>query len=304
MNDALDVLNPQTMETLEKLAKNISTSSLIPDSLKGKPGDCLVVLMTGAELGLQPMQALRSIAVVKGKPSLSADLMVSLVKQRKDVCEFLSLVKSTPEIATYRAKRVGEPEPTEMSFTMQDATRAGLTGSGGMYAKYPAQMLRARAASGICRAVFPDLCMGLYDSDSGELTDGRTTTEKDVSPPPTKGAEAVRAALAVLPAKPQLKALPETVDGEMEDVTAQVVKAEPKKPRASGTKPHGEWTVEKLSGRLDTLGKWLARVPSENEHRTAVELEMSILELELSKRQASGPPTLEADAGASAAEVQ
>lgn len=181
MESALSILNPAVLAQLEKLSKELSQSSLIPDALKGKPRDVMVTLMTGAELGLGPMQALRSIAVVKGKPSLSADLMVSLVKQRRDVCEYLVLVKSTPEEATYKAKRVGEPDATTMSFTMADATRAGLVSSGGMYSKYPAQMLRARCASGICRAVFPDLCMGLYDSDSGELHDGKVE-EKDVTP--------------------------------------------------------------------------------------------------------------------------
>jgi hypothetical protein len=195
MESALAVLNPAVLEQLDRLSKELAQSNLIPDALKGKPRDVLVTLMTGAELGLGPMQALRSIAVVKGKPALSADLMVSLVKQRKDVCEYLSLTESTDTVATYKAKRVGEPEPTIMSFTMQDAQKAGLNGSGGMYSKYPKAMLRARAASSICRAVFPDLCMGLYDSDSGELTDGKPTEMKDVTPAP-RGGDAVRAALA------------------------------------------------------------------------------------------------------------
>lgn len=186
---ALQLFNPDALSHLEKLAGTLAKSTLIPDALKGKPGDILVTLMTGAELGLQPMQALRSIAVVKGKPTLSADLMVSLVKQRKDVCEYLTLVKSSPEEAVYEAKRVGEPKPTTITFTMQDAARAGLANSD-TYRKYPAQMLRARCASGICRAVFPDLCMGLYDSDSGELTDGRV--EREVNEAPASRVEQVR----------------------------------------------------------------------------------------------------------------
>lgn len=187
---AMQLSQVEAWGQLEKLAGTLAKSALVPDSLRGKPGDILVTLMTGAELGLQPMQALRSIVVVKGRPTLSADLMVSLVKQRKDVCEYLRLVKSTPEEAVYEAKRVGEPQPTPMAFTMQDATRAGLAGSD-TYRKYPAAMLRARCASAICRAVFPDLCMGLYDSDSGELTDGKVT-EKEINGPPPSRVDQVR----------------------------------------------------------------------------------------------------------------
>jgi hypothetical protein len=283
MTDAITLFNPDALKHLESMAQTLSKSSLIPDALKNKPGDVLVTLMTGAELGLQPMQALRSIAVVKGKPSLSADLMVSLVKQRKDVCEYLILAKSTPEVATYKAKRVGEPEPTEMSFTMQDAQRAGLTGAGGMYAKYPAQMLRARCASGICRAVFPDLCMGLYDSDSGELTDGKPLPEKDITPP-RRGLEAIPSVREVKP-ETELKSLPETTEQSKE----------PRKP-ATSSKPHSEWTAEKLSARLDTLNAWKERAAPGNEHRLAVDLELSVIERELEQRSRgeTAPPNVDA----------
>lgn len=273
MSEAITLFNPQALEHLEKMAGTLAKSSLIPDALRGKPGDVLVTLMTGAELGLHPMQSLRSIAVVKGKPSLSADLMVSLVKQRKDVCEHLVLVKSTPEIATYRAKRVGEPEPTEMSFTMQDAQRAGLTAPGGMYSKYPAQMLRARAASGICRAVFPDLCMGLYDSDSGELTDGRPLPEKDITPP-KRGLEAI----------PSLKQ-PETV--------------EPPKALPSNTQvalaasivlykkqPITEMAEEALQAAVMELEAWLAKPASaRNPGRSQTEARLSAIIAELATRK-------------------
>jgi hypothetical protein len=60
---------------------------------------------------------------------------------------------------------VGEPEATTITFTLEDARAAGLVSAGGMYTKYPRQMLRARCLAEICRAVYPDLCMGLYDPE-------------------------------------------------------------------------------------------------------------------------------------------
>ena len=73
-------------------------------------------------------------------------------------------MESTDQIATYETKRRGNPTPTRMSFTMADANRAGLTGRG-PWKQYPGAMLRARCASGLVRAEYPDVAIGLYDQD-------------------------------------------------------------------------------------------------------------------------------------------
>ena len=103
------------------------------------PEACLVILMTGMELGLGPAQSLRSIFVVEGKPTLSAQLMVALCKSRRDVCEYFTCVESTDQGATYETKRVGEPRPQRMAFTMEDAKRAQVVGKGN-WSKFPAAM--------------------------------------------------------------------------------------------------------------------------------------------------------------------
>lgn len=270
---ALAILNPSMMEALDKLAANIAQSSLIPDSLRGKPRDVLVVLMTGAELGIQPMQAIRGISVIKGKPALSADLLVSLVKQRKDICEQLQLVKATPQVVTYRAKRAGE-DPTEMSFTIEDAQRAGLTSSE-MYKKWPLQMLRARCATMICRAVFPDVALGIYDVDSGELTEGKV--EKDVSPP-TRGAEAVRAALV----KPAPSLIVDVKAGETEEAATARVALPP-------ARPHEKLKEKELESKLDATRDWLMTAKPNDPRRGKAMMAMAELEAEVSLRERLTP---------------
>lgn len=191
MSSEITIIAPRSLEESERLAVTLAKSALLPTDLRNKPQDVLATLMAGAELGLAPMQALRGIQIIQGKPSLSADLMGALVKRRPDICEYLQLVESTPTKATYRTKRKGEPEPTTMSFTMEDAKAAELIGSR-MYKKFPANMLRARCLAAICRAVYPDLCLGLYDSDTGELTNGEPPEpppEKDVTPAPSPAKE-------------------------------------------------------------------------------------------------------------------
>ena len=202
-NNGLTIITPKSLAEAKEMAKDLSLSKLLPEALAKSPADILAVVMSGAELGLAPMQSIRAIHIIKGKPTLSADAMGALV-QSSPLCEYLMLVESTAERAEYEAKRRGHPKPTRIAFAMADAQRAGLVSAGGMYAKFPAQMLRVRALSAICRAIWPDLVLGIYDPD--ELSE---SPEREVRgearpltvvpaprPTPSDGmAEAMRASL-------------------------------------------------------------------------------------------------------------
>ncbi|NBD11859.1 hypothetical protein [Corallococcus silvisoli] len=172
----LAMFEPEVMGGAMRAAEQLARSSLIPRALHGKPGDVLVVLLTGREFGLGPMQALRSIHVMDGKPVMAADLMVGLCIARREVCEYFTLAESTPKRATYKTRRVGGAE-VSLSWTMEQATAAGLGGRDN-WRKYPDAMLRARCSAALARAVYPDLLAGTYDPDELEAA---APTE-----PPTK----------------------------------------------------------------------------------------------------------------------
>ena len=72
------VLN--TLEDMKTVAQLILQSGLAPESFKTAEM-IFVGLQTGAELGLKPMQALNSIVVIKGKPTLWGDAALALVKR-------------------------------------------------------------------------------------------------------------------------------------------------------------------------------------------------------------------------------
>jgi len=179
MNE-ITIITPKSLIEARDLASQLSGAKTIQDALQKSPADVLAIIMTGAELGLAPMQSLRALVLIKGKPTLSADAMVALVKARKDRCKSFKMVESTPLKATYKTVEVGEDEAgTTLSFTMDEATKAGIAGD--MYRKYPAQMLRARAKAALCREVYPDLMLGVYDPE--ELSPERDITSPRASPP-------------------------------------------------------------------------------------------------------------------------
>lgn len=155
---------PENLDAGIQFAQLICKGQLLPRALQGKPADVLLVLMTGRELGLSPMQSIRNIHVIDGKTLCSADIMTALCKRRRDVCQFFRVVESTGLVATYETQRVGDPQPTRFSFTAEEAKNAGLLGKDN-WRKFPAAMLRARCSAALARAVYPDLVAGIYDTD-------------------------------------------------------------------------------------------------------------------------------------------
>ncbi len=150
-----------------EMARLLVASGLMPRGIQ-RPEAAFAIIAAGRELGLTAMQSLRSIHIIEGKPTLSADLVAALCKSRPDVCLYFRLVESTDKVARYETHRRNEPVPTPMSFTWEDATRAGVTGKDN-WKKYPAAMLRARCITALARAVYPDLAMGVYDPDEVAL---------------------------------------------------------------------------------------------------------------------------------------
>jgi hypothetical protein len=265
MSNEITIVAPKTIEESERLSGTLAKSALLPDALRGKPGDVLATILTGAELGLAPMQSIRGIAIIKGKPTLSADTMGALVMRRRDICADLEIVELTDAVCTYKARRIGEEKPTLMSFTIQDAQKAGLVGPGGMYTKYPKNMLRARCLSNICRAKFPDICMGLYTAEELGAADGSPPPELPPEPRDiTPQSEQPRAQAESLKAK--IKAKSQIVDVAANETEQQAEQraggVSPPTPPASQSKKDIDprsLDVDELQVAIKTAREWIER---------------------------------------------
>lgn len=159
-NTSLVPYVPSSLNEAMTLATSFAKSRLLGEL--GTPEQVLLIMATGAELGLPPTAAIRGIHVISGKPVMSADLMHALCL-RSSACVRFDLVETTAKAATYVAQRKGG-EPVRMSYTVEDATASGSLPAkpGSAWAKYPATMLRHRCVSTLARAVFPDVVLGIY----------------------------------------------------------------------------------------------------------------------------------------------
>ena len=167
-------LSPQTFDQALTFSKYLADSDLVPKDFKGKPGNCLIAMRWGAELGLKPMQAMQNLAVINGRPALWGDAVIALVRS-SPLCEFV-IETDDGNTATCRVKRRGEPEQSR-SFSMADAKAAGLSGKSGPWTQYPKRMLQMRARAFALRDVFPDVLRGMPIAE--EVMD---MGERDVTP--------------------------------------------------------------------------------------------------------------------------
>lgn len=123
---------------------------------------CLAIIMCGRELGLGVMASLMNFDLVEDRPSPRWQVIVAFAIQHPE-CEYFRLVESTDTYATFVTKRRGQPEAPPMTFSVEQAKKAGLWKPRGGWDKFPAALCRKMAAVHLARAVYPDSkASGLY----------------------------------------------------------------------------------------------------------------------------------------------
>ena len=156
----------QLMADYWPIAEKLAKSSLVPASFKN-PVDAWYAILYGANLGLSAIYSLSNVSVINGKPGLSADAMLAIVKRSSEYGGIT--VHATNESCNVKLTRNyanGVVDVTETAFTIDDAKAAGLLDSKSqMYKKYPKRMLRARAVAFACRDGFGDLLAGTYSTE-------------------------------------------------------------------------------------------------------------------------------------------
>lgn len=156
--DLITDLTPAAVEARLRYANALSEATIIPDVYRGQPANVLVAIETGTALGIPPTQALQSLISIKGRVTMSADLMAAVVRRaghRLRVLEHDG--KVTAEIV-----RADDPDFTyRVTWGRAKAERAGLWGQRGPWSQYPGQMLRSRAVTEVCRQAASDALMGV-----------------------------------------------------------------------------------------------------------------------------------------------
>lgn len=173
MNE-LSLFEESTEKSIVRAATMLSKSKVIPYHLQGeaKVADVFAILVMGMELGLKPMQALNSIHVIQGRATLSAQLMLSIVKRRCP--DFRLSIKITGDqanpVVNVKGTRHGGDEEFVTTWDMNRAATLGLIGKDN-WKKQPLTMLQWRATSEVCRFLAPEAVLGIYTEDEAQDID-------------------------------------------------------------------------------------------------------------------------------------
>lgn len=178
-SSSISLMSPGGYETAIRFAATLIESGFLPKGVN-TPAKALAIIQAGQEMGIPPMTALRSIYIVEGKPTLSAELMVERFRARGGRIRW---EESNDKRATVWIRAANGDEHTE-TFTIEDATKAGIGGKDN-WKKYPKAMLRARCVTAALRALGETF--GTNDLDEGGMVveaeayangNGHSTIEK------------------------------------------------------------------------------------------------------------------------------
>ena len=164
-----------------RMAQALAQSSLLPQPLRNKPSDVLVTILYGQEIGLSAMQALQSIYVVNGRPTMSGQLWLAKVRQAGHRVELTADEKK----ATCTITRGDTGETHTETFTIEQAKAAKLDGKD-VWKQYPKRMLGWRAVSHCATVACPEVALGfelteavLDEQHAGKPTLAEVAAERD-----------------------------------------------------------------------------------------------------------------------------
>lgn len=115
------------------------------------------VIQKAKSLNINILEALNGgLYYLQGKVGMSSEMMASLIRQQGH--SVIKDQKSDNSVCILHGKRADNGDTWTVSFSMEDARRAGLAKN--MYEKYPGIMLYNRAMSMLARQLFPDVIKG------------------------------------------------------------------------------------------------------------------------------------------------
>lgn len=165
----------EAAEAAHGMAQALVRTQFVPEVYRGKPAEATAAILLGAEVGLSPLAALRSVYMVKGTPAMYARTLHALVTSRGHQ---VWTVSERDDAVTVAGKRKGSDHVEEVTWTLARATAAGFAKANPNYRTNPRAMLWARAVGDVARRIAPDVLLGIPEAsveDLGGAVDEATT---------------------------------------------------------------------------------------------------------------------------------
>jgi len=157
MSTELVTQRPSELAVQMEYAKMLTTGDMLPAEYRGKPGNALIAIGLGQSMGLSPAESLYRIAVIKGKPTASAELIASNVRRAGHRLR----IELGDDYAVARIWRHDDPDYAfEVRRDAAWAKSMGLDGNDN-YRKQPVTMYGNRAITACARLACPEALYGV-----------------------------------------------------------------------------------------------------------------------------------------------
>jgi hypothetical protein len=206
-----------TYNQIWSLAKTFAASNCMPSSFGGKAETAFVAILMGLDIGLKPAQAMQSIYVVNGKPSLYGDGLLAVIQAHREFEDCIETIEGEGDErkAVCVITRNGRA-PVRREFSVADARKAALWEKNGPWTTNPNRMLQMRARAFAARDSFADVLMGISMAEEQDDI-RRMHSAVDVTPgspanPVSRSAGVTEELRAQAESEPEEAKEPEVVD--------------------------------------------------------------------------------------------
>lgn len=278
---AMSVGEPQNMLEVRALANFLCRSKFIPQSFRGDLNTAVMLIVTCKQYGL-PITALSEVMEVNGKVGFWGRTKLGIVL-KSPVCDYIIPTEQSDKKCTVETQRKGWPKPVSITYTIEQAEKAGLTARSDAWKKHPSDMLYWRAVSRIISQVYPDVIQGFATVEDEEGNTVSIVEPKEVAKPKSKKVKAEQ----VIDVQPIVKEVPQAepvIEEEMPIEAPQEVIAEPQ-PTEAGQRTFrfvkrvlllaGKRTLIAVNPLTEEEDRWnigTAEVASEMKKRTGMKI--------------------------------
>jgi hypothetical protein len=167
-NTALATIEQSTAITIPSAGELNSYSQMAKFLVAGRvyPGidneaKAVTLMLTAQSMGLHPMEAIRGIDLIQGRPVLKPQLMGALIIKAGHPA--YEVEKNDGKVCSIRFYRKDKPRDWSktVDYTLEEATAAGVAGKD-VWKRHGADMLFNRCLGRGARQIYPEIFFGMY----------------------------------------------------------------------------------------------------------------------------------------------
>lgn len=175
-------LVPTDMREAIELSKMMSDAGLVPDHMKGKPANCLMVVEQSMRWKMSPFAVAQATSVIQGKLMYEGKLVAAVINASGKLegnLRFEHSGEKNTRTCTVSGTLKGEESPRTVEVRIAEVQT-----NNGMWKKQPDQQLAYSGARIWARRNMPELMLGV--SSPEEFEDDASSVAPSAPPPPKR----------------------------------------------------------------------------------------------------------------------